>query len=67
MAVEVRRVVEFGPGSKSYEFEVYRNDEADRRIYETGRKLEQARFREGSLGQQMFDRLSIKTESTAKK
>ena len=67
MAVEVSRVVEFGPGTKSYEFEVHRNDEADRLIYETGRKLEQARFQEGSLVQQMFDRLSIRTDGAPDK
>jgi hypothetical protein len=63
MAVEVSRVAPFGPGSKGYRFEVHRDEKMDRKVYEAGRILEKARFRKGSLGQRMFERLSLDSES----
>jgi hypothetical protein len=58
MAVEIRREAHFGQGSKGFRFELREDEGMDRRFYETGRELEAARFREGSLGQRIFDRLS---------
>jgi len=58
MAVEISRVAVFGASSKGFRFEVHRDEEKDREVYKAGEKLEQARFRKGSLGSQVFDRLS---------
>jgi hypothetical protein len=62
MAVRVSRVAPFGRGSTGYRFEVHRDEEMDRQVYEAGRALEQARFRKGSMGQRVFDRLSLESE-----
>jgi hypothetical protein len=59
MAIYVSRVASFGQGSRRFRFEVRRDEKKDRRLYEIGRRLEKARFRKGSLGQQMFERLSL--------
>ncbi len=58
MAVRITREAQFGPGSKGFRFEVRDDQSADHDFYETGRKLEDARFRKGSMGQRIFDRLS---------
>jgi hypothetical protein len=58
MAVEISREAQFGPGSKGFRFAVRHDEGVDRHFYETGRKLEDARFRKGSMGQRIFDRLS---------
>ena len=62
MAVKVSRVASFGAGSTGYRFEVHRDEEMDRQVYENGRELERARFRKGSMGQRVFDRLSLGSE-----
>lgn len=58
MAVKISRVITFGPGSKGFRFRNYEDAIADRKQYEAGCRLEQARFREGSLGGKIFARLS---------
>jgi hypothetical protein len=63
MAVNISREAPFGAGSKGYRFSVHRDEEKDRQIYEAGRKLEETRFRKGSLSQLMFERLSVKSET----
>ena len=58
MAVEIGREVSFGAGSKGFRFETRRNKKKDRAVYKVGQYLEAARYKKGSLGQRIFDRLS---------
>jgi hypothetical protein len=58
MAVEISREAQFGRGSKGFRFELRHDEKKDRHLYETGRQLEAERFRAGSIGQRMFDRLT---------
>ncbi len=58
MAIGISREAHFGLGGKSFRFEVHRDVVADQKLYEAGRELEAARFRNGSLAQRIFDRLS---------
>lgn len=58
MAVEICRETEFGSGSRGFRFALRADDGLDKRLYEDGCQLETARFREGSIGQRMFARLS---------
>jgi hypothetical protein len=58
MALKISRVIPFGEGSRGFRFENHEDRAGDNKHYEEGRKLEKARFREGSLAQRIFDRLS---------
>ena len=40
MAVEIKREVTFGKGERGFQFELRKDPERDRQIYESGRKLE---------------------------
>jgi hypothetical protein len=58
MALRIVREMPLGPGSRGYRFENQEDNAADQQQYEEGCTLEEARFREGSLGQKIYERLS---------
>lgn len=60
MALKIKREVRFGPGSTAFGFRNEGDSAEDQKQYEEGRALEKARFEEGSLAQQIFDRLKSK-------
>jgi hypothetical protein len=66
MAVKISRRIAFGAGSKGFRFHNYANAAGDRKHYEEGRSLEEARFRKGTLAQKMYARLSVALSSTSK-
>lgn len=63
MAVRISSVVQIDEASKGFRFENYKDSIEDRKQYEEGRILEQERFRQGSLAQRMFARLSSQNKS----
>jgi hypothetical protein len=58
MALKISREIPFGTGSKGFRFENHQDHVEDLKQYQKGRLLEKARFRQGSLAQKIFDRLS---------
>ncbi len=66
MAVKISRKIAFGVGSKGFQFRNHNDVAGDRKHYEEGRSLEEARFRKGSLAQRMYARLSVALGQTAK-
>jgi len=58
MALKIIREKELDPGSKGFRFRNHEDRIADERQYKRGRTLEKARFRRGSLGQKIYERLS---------
>ena len=58
MALKIVREMELSPGSKGFRFRNHKDRIADQRHYRKGRSLEKARFRRGSLGQKIYERLS---------
>jgi hypothetical protein len=58
MALKISREMPFGAGSRGFRFENHEDRVKDKKQYEEGRKLEKARFRQGSLAQKIFERLS---------
>jgi hypothetical protein len=59
MGVRITRVAPVGPGSTNFRFRNHADPAADQREYDTGRKLEEARHREGSLAHEIYLRLSV--------
>jgi hypothetical protein len=60
MAVKISRKLPFGAGSKGFRFRNYADAIGDRRHYQEGRTLEEARFRKGTLAQKIYQRLSAR-------
>lgn len=58
MAVKVIHEMELSSGSKGFRFRNHKDRVADQREYRKGRNFEKARFRRGSLGQKIYERLS---------
>lgn len=58
MGVKISRKMPFGSGSVGFRFRNHADTVADRKQYEEGCTLEEARFRKGSLAQKIYDRLS---------
>lgn len=58
MSVRISRKISFGPGNRGFQFTNRRDNVADQKVYDDGRVLEKERFREGSLGRKIYDRLS---------
>jgi len=63
MAVKITREAQFEPGNKGFRFELRDDEGMDRSFYEAGRRMEAARFQEGSIGQRIFERLSASAEA----
>ena len=61
MALKIICEAPLGPGHKAFRFLNHEDRNADQMWYEDGRALEKARFREGSLGQKIFERLSSRS------
>jgi len=57
MAIRITRQVSFGTHTRAFRFEVFRDEAQDKKIYELGCELEKERFREGSLGQKIYERI----------
>lgn len=64
MALKISRTVPLGPGSTGFRFENSTDTVDDQRCYEEGRQLERARFRRGSLAQQIYERMTSDNTST---
>jgi len=58
MAVKISRDIPLSVGSRAFSFQNQGDRIADQKQYDEGRRLENARFRNGSLAQKIFDRLS---------
>jgi hypothetical protein len=58
MSVKISRKIPFGAGSRGFRFRNHEDAIADRKQYEEGCDLEEARFRKGSLAQRIYERLS---------
>jgi hypothetical protein len=58
MAIGIKRLASFGAGSRGFRFEVRQDTVMDKKVYETGRHFEEARFQTGSFGQRVFERLA---------
>ncbi len=58
MGVKISREMPFSVGSRGFRFRNHEDVVADQKQYEEGCTLEQARFRRGSLAQQIYQRLS---------
>jgi hypothetical protein len=58
MGVKISREMPLGAGSRGFRFRNHQDAIADQKQYDEGRILEKARFREGSLGRKIYDRLS---------
>jgi hypothetical protein len=58
MALKIVREMELSPGSKGFRFRNHEDTIADEKQYKKGRTFERARFRQGSLGQKIYERLS---------
>jgi hypothetical protein len=57
MALKIVREMELSSGSKGFRFRNHEDRTADEKQYKKGRTLEKARFRQGSLGQKIYERL----------
>jgi hypothetical protein len=58
MALRIVREMPLGSGSKGFRFENHEDSTADQKQYEEGRSLEESRFRDGTLGQKIYNRLA---------
>ncbi len=58
MGLKISRKMPFGAGSRGFRFRNHADTLGDRKQYEEGCTLEQARFRTGSLAQKIYARLS---------
>jgi hypothetical protein len=65
MAVRISREIAFGGGSRGFRFENHNDRTGDRKQYQKGLTLENARLRPGSLAQRLFDRLSYQKKDEA--
>jgi hypothetical protein len=57
MSLKIIREMPLGTGSKGFRFKNQRDLSADQEEYQKGRDLEKARFSEGSLAREIYDRL----------
>jgi hypothetical protein len=57
MSLKIIREVPLGIGTKGFRFKNQRDLRADREEYQKGRDLEKARFTQGSLAREIYDRL----------
>lgn len=63
MAIRVVKESAFGRLSRGFRFENHEDKATDSKLYDLGRNLENARFKQGSLGQKIFDRLSTSSKA----
>ncbi len=63
MALKIIREIPLGLGNRGFHFENQDDRARDKRQYLEGLSLEKARFRQGSLAQRLFDRLSYEKKA----